>query len=50
VANTRGSSSRRLALEQRREQRVAASTSELDRPAACLNSRPNPRTVSTQFD
>jgi hypothetical protein len=35
---------------QRRERRAAASTSEPDRPAACLNSRPKPRTVSTQFD
>jgi len=35
---------------QRRERRAATSTSELDRPAACLNSRPKPRTVSIQFN
>ena len=34
----------------RREQRTAASTSEFDRLATCLNSRPKPRTLSTQFD
>ncbi len=39
-----------LPWNQRLEQRAAASTSTLDRPAACLNSRPKPRTVSTQFD
>ncbi len=39
-----------LPWNQRRERRAPASTSELDRPAACLNSRPKPRTVSTQFD
>ena len=39
-----------LPWNQRLEQRAAASTSKLDRPAACLNSRPKPRTVSTQFD
>ena len=38
-----------LPWNQRLEQRAAASTSKLDRPAACLNSRPKPRTVSTQF-
>ena len=35
---------------QRVEDRFVASTSELDRLAACLNMRPNPRTVSTHFD
>ena len=39
-----------LPWNQRLEQRAAASTSKLDLPAACLNSRPKPRTVSTQFD
>jgi site-specific DNA recombinase len=39
-----------LPWNQRLEHRAAPSTSELDRPAACLNSRPKPRTVSTQFD
>ena len=38
-----------LPWNQRRARRAAASTSELDRPAACLKSRPKPRTVSTQF-
>ena len=38
-----------LPWNQRLEQRAAASTSKLDRPADCLNSRPKPRTVSTQF-
>jgi hypothetical protein len=38
-----------LPWNERLEQRAAASTSKLDRPAACLNSRPKPRTVSTQF-
>jgi hypothetical protein len=33
---------------QRHEQRAAASTTEFGRPAACLSSRPKPRTVSTQ--
>jgi hypothetical protein len=39
-----------LPWNQRLEQRSAASTSALDLPAACLNSRLKPRTVSTQFD
>ena len=39
-----------LPWNQHLERRAAASTSELDRPAACLNSRPKPRTVSTQFE
>jgi hypothetical protein len=39
-----------LPWNQRRERHAAGSTSELNRPAACLNIRPMPRTVSTQFD
>jgi hypothetical protein len=37
-------------VNRRLEERAAASISEVDRPAACLNMRPKPLTVSTQFD
>ena len=39
-----------LPWNQRLEQRAAASTSKLGLSAACLDSRPKPCTVSTQFD
>ena len=50
MAYTKAARAAALPWNQRRERRAAASTSELDRPAACLNSRPKPRAVSTQFD
>jgi Putative transposase len=50
VAYTKAARAAALPWNQRRERRTAASTSEPDRPAACLNNRPKPRTVSTQFD
>jgi hypothetical protein len=50
MAYTKAVRAAALPWNQRRERRAAASTSELDRPAACLNSRPKPRTVSTQFN
>ncbi len=50
VAYTNAVRAAALPWNQRRERRAAASTSELGRPAACLNIRPKPRTVSTQFD
>jgi hypothetical protein len=50
VAYTKAVRAAALPWNQRRERRAAASTSELGRPAACLKSRPNSRTVSTQFD
>ena len=39
-----------LPWNQRLEERAAASTSKLGLSAACLDSRPKPCTVSTQFD
>ena len=50
MAYTKAVRAAALPWNQRRERRAAASTSELGRPAACLNNRPKPRTVSTQFD
>jgi hypothetical protein len=47
VVYTNAAPAAALPWNQRLERRAAASTSELDRPAACLNSRPKPRTVST---
>jgi hypothetical protein len=45
VAYTKADRAAVLPWNQRREQRSAASTSELGRPAACLNSRPKARTA-----
>jgi hypothetical protein len=42
VAYTKAIRVAALPWNQRRERRDAASTSELDRPVACLNSRPKP--------
>jgi hypothetical protein len=50
VVYTKAARAAALPWNQRLEHRAAASTSELDRPAACLNMRPKRRTVSTQFD
>jgi hypothetical protein len=38
-----------LPWNHRRERRAAPSTKDLDRPAACLNSRPKPCTIITAF-
>jgi hypothetical protein len=50
VAYTKADRTAALPRNQRRERRATLSTSELDRRAACLNSRPKPRTVSTRRD
>src|ERR1700688_3653662 len=47
VVYTKAAPAAALPWNQHLERRAAASTSGLDRPAACSNSRPNTRTVST---